>query len=286
MAQRFAGTDPGQENTLSRTTPLSLLTSSGSSGWWIEQPTPVIGLAGEASRWGVGCSLARRSGRMSRSMDESASTPGEIAALRQALDLLDRRIEREAAVCATSVAELRRQHHAAPKRRGGPGSADARRYALGSTLALVGAGEVDDTALVGLLAHPVRMLAWMAEALERGAGPMFGDLVDAVLAAPGRRAWCQQWGRVLRWRQQKPRYDAAVASFIASGRTGPNEPWRRKDITDDQAALIAILADLMGESAPILALRGDAFDWIRDQGGNPTYWREPPLPPSPEDEHE
>ena len=73
-------------------------------------------------------------------------------------------------------------------------------------------------------------------------------------------------------------YDAAVQSFVDNGRAGWREPWRKKDVTDDQAALIATLVAILGESAPELATRGEAFDWIRARGGNPRYWREPSRP--------
>lgn len=206
-----------------------------------------------------------------RGMEELVSCLDDLAALRRALDLLDNRIEREAAVCTTRLSDLRRQHKAAPKRRGGAGSIDAKRYALGASLALVGAGDVDRDALLGLMAHPVQMLRWMTYALVDGAGPTFGAVIDAVLADSSRRTWCEQWGRILRWREQKQRYDAAVASFLVSGRTGAHEPWRREPATDDQIALVQILAGLLGEPIPDVSLRGPAFEWILERGGNPTY---------------
>lgn len=183
-------------------------------------------------------------------------------------------------ICEASISELRRQHHALTKRRGSGRSADASNYALGAGLTLVGMEGVDDTALVGLMAHADQMLAWLRQARDRGAGPMFGDLVKAVFADPACYSWCRQWGRILQWRRRKALYDAAVTSFMASGKAGPKARWRREEISDDQAALIATLAHILGEALPDLANRGEAFDWIYARGGNPTYWQEPASPPA------
>lgn len=212
-------------------------------------------------------------------------TSDDLAVLRRSLERLGRCIDQEAEVCAAKLSELRRQHKAAPRRRGGSGSLDARAYALGLVLTLVGGGPIDGTALLGLLAHPARMLRWMADAVAAGAGPMFGDVVAAVLDDPARRSWCEQWGRIFQWRRRKPLYDAAVASFMASGRLGEREAWRTLLPTDDQMALMQVLAALLGEEVPNLATRGEAFEWIRVRDGNPIFWQEPSLPPELEGGH-
>ena len=163
-------------------------------------------------------------------------------------------------ICEASISDLRRQHHALTKRRGRGRSADATHYVLGAGLALVGMDGVDDTALVGLMAHPDQMLAWLHQARERGAGPMFGDLVKAVFADPAFYGWCRQWGRIFQWRRRKALYDAAVTSFMASGKAVPKARWRREEISDDQAALITTLAHILDEPLPELANRGEAFE--------------------------
>lgn len=210
----------------------------------------------------------------------TASPSSTVAdAVRQRSDRLIGAIEAKSRVCEASVGELRRQHHALARRRGGGKGPDASRYALGHVLAMVGAEDVSDTALLGLLANPDEMLAWLGEARRAGAGPMVGDLVRAVFADEARCGWCEQWGRILQWRHRAALYHRAVRSFVDSGRTGPAEQWRRKDVTDDQAALIATLVGIIGEPAPAVLTRGEAFDWIYARGGNPRYWREPaPLP--------
>jgi len=216
-------------------------------------------------------------------MDYEAERQADFAALMATIDGKVLAVDRQIEIAAESLGELRRQAQALSKRRGGPGSRDALKYALGSVLAMLGLADIGDTALLGLFAHPMAMTRWMARELTRTPGADFGDLIATVLADERRRSWCEQWGRILQWRHRKPVYDAAVQSFIDSGRTGPSEPWRRHDITVDQQSLMLTLADLLGEPIPDIRTKGAAFDWIYERAGNPTYWAEPALPDNLED---
>jgi hypothetical protein len=169
------------------------------------------------------------------------------------------------------------------KRRGGPGSADARKYALGSVLAMLGLAEVDDTALLGLLSHSDQIPRLSDRLREGNIDTNFAGQVRALLADPEIGPWCRQWGRILQWRQRAPLYETEVTRFLASGKTGADQRWRKRDITAAQLFLIRTLEALLGTTFPdspdAPANRGDAFDWIHAHGGNPTYWQEPPLPP-------
>lgn len=202
----------------------------------------------------------------------------ELAALMSTLDALDLQVSADIALVEDKLPELRRLAKAEPHRRGGVGSRDANKYALGSVLVMLGLEHVGDTVLLGLFAHPDLMLRWMAEVRQSGGSQSFDALIGRILADPERRAFCRQWGRILQWRYRKPLYDAAVTSFIESGRTGPKEKWRKHDASDDQLALIAKLCDLLEEPLPDLRTKGSAFDWIRERGGNPEYWIQPELP--------
>lgn len=173
--------------------------------------------------------------------------------------------------------ELRRQACALPKRRGGAGSRDARKYALGSTLAVLGLADIDDIALLGLLAHPLQMLRWASSILSSTPDLGFGALIQTVLSDSHRRAWCEQWGRALWWRYRKALYDAEVTSFLNSGRTGRGERWRRDQPTAVQLGLILDLCGVLHETGPKVGTKGEAFDWIYARGGNPTFWEEPAL---------
>lgn len=222
----------------------------------------------------------RRRGRDYLVGMSTTATPKDVdlEGILSALQALERRAGAEITIIEEKLPELRRQARAAPHRRGGAGSRDANKYALGSVLVMVGLEQIEPAVLLGLLTHPELMLRWIAEArLALGPHP-FGELIAHVVSDPERREFCRQWGRILEWRYRKPLYDAAVTSFVNSGKTGPREKWRGHDVTDDQAALIEKLCDLLDEPLPDLWTKGEAFDWIYERGGNPEYWAEPEIP--------
>jgi hypothetical protein len=203
--------------------------------------------------------------------DALRSLLGELASLQEQVSAGIRIIE-------DKLPELRRIATAKQHRRGGAGSRDAMKYDLGSVLVMVGLEQADPKALLGLIAHPILLVRWTGEVMLATGLTSFGELVAEVLADPRRLTFCRQWGRILGWRYRKPLYDARVTSFLTSGRAGPHEPWRKKDVTDDQERLIDTLVDLLDQPRPNLVTRGEAFDWIYERGGNPEYWREPELP--------
>lgn len=189
----------------------------------------------------------------------------------------------ELALAEERLPELRRQAKARLKRRGGSGSPDAEKYKLGSVLAMLGFRGADDLALLGLLASGDRGFQWLAEArVEHGPMP-FADLVRLAIADEQRANWCRAWGEY-RWKAyKKPIYDAAVADFLENGPVAPNEPWRGYDISDAQADVIEDICEAAGIPLPDLETRGEAFEWIRERGGNPAYWNEPEQPAEWED---
>ena len=196
------------------------------------------------------------------------------ARLLATLDALHGSISSELTLVEDSIAEQRRQAHAATKRR----KRDAARYALGGTFMALGFDRLDDTMLVGLFAHPDLMLSWLVEAREALGPASFAELVARILADAARAVWCREWGIHLRWARQKQLYDAEVASFIASGRTGPREKWRRDPVTVGQAWLIDLVCELARLQNPALATKGEAFEWLYAAGGDPRFATKPPTP--------
>lgn len=142
---------------------------------------------------------------------------------------------------------------------------------------MLGFERLDDTMMVGLFAHPDLMLRWLVAAREQGPAT-FVNLVSRVLADPVRAAWCRDWGTYLRWERRKALYDAEVTSFIASGRTGPKERWRRDPVTVEQAWLIELVCELNGLPDPALTTKGDAFEWLYAAGGDPRFSVKPAMP--------
>lgn len=179
-----------------------------------------------------------------------------------------------------NLADLRRNARANQGRRGGAGSADAAKYALGSALTMLGFGPDDELVLLGLWSQPDVALRWLATArLKQGQASLY-EMIATITADPDRQAWCRQAGSRLRWQRMKALYDASVTSFLESGKAGPHEKWRKLPITDDQADLIATLSQLLRIEIPKLADRGSAFEWIHERGGNPRYWHAPGHPPA------
>ncbi|MEO1968563.1 MAG: hypothetical protein ABGW87_07625 [Sphingomonadaceae bacterium] len=210
---------------------------------------------------------------------ESTSSEGPLARILDSLRELERSAASELALIEEKLPELQRQARAKPKRRGGKGSIDAAKYQLGSVLTLCGFEGTDDLVLLGFLACGDRALQWMAEA-RLAFGPMtFAELVRAALADPQRTAWCRKWGEYRRKVYKKAAYDQSVTSFLESGKTGPRQRWRRAEITAEQHDIIEDICTALGRPKPTLSNRGQAFDWIFKNGGNPNFWV-PPVEPN------
>ena len=150
----------------------------------------------------------------------------DFATIMAAIDGTADAIRRDLGVVEERLPELRRQARADPRRR----SRDATRYALGGTLTTLGFERINPIALTGLLGNPVQMLAWLADARAVVGDAPLVDLIDTVFEDADRYDWCRQFGVHIGWRHGKALYDAAVTSFLTSGRTGRNERWRREAI--------------------------------------------------------
>ncbi len=195
------------------------------------------------------------------------------------LQELDTALASDVVIAEEELSELQRQARAAPHRRGGPGSRDAQKYRLGSSLWLYGFEHFDPQELTGILAHPILLLLWVGEIALRAPKAPLGELLDEALSDPARASFCKQWGRVIEWRYRKELYNEEIRSFERSGKTGANACWRKEKPSKKQEALISTLCDVLELADPCLKTKGDAYEWIREHGGNPSFWEEPPLPP-------
>ncbi|WP_343342880.1 hypothetical protein WJT74_06350 [Sphingomicrobium sp. XHP0239] len=176
------------------------------------------------------------------------------------------------------LTELRRLANVAPHRRGGPHSMDANKYRLGSALVLMGLEDLDVRFLTGLLARPRLMVKWMGEALLQHPDARIVSLLQTIQNSDVRSDYCRRTGAAIAWRWRKRLYDAAVRSFLESGRCGEDEPWRKRTVTVDQDYLIDEICELLDLPRRVFCNRGEAFDWIRAIGGNPNYWTAPDFP--------
>lgn len=187
-------------------------------------------------------------------------------------------------IAQAKLGELKRQARARPRRRGGAGSHETSKYAIGGAVLML-TGTIDATTFAGFLAQTDMMLEWMVEA-RLAHGPLgFGALVAIIFADARKADWCRRWGALIEWHHRKALYDASVTSFITSGRDGPGEQWRRDEVTDDQVDLVKTLCTILDEPHPMLADKGEAYEWIRERGGNPAYWTPPPHPNNWSEDH-
>jgi|TARA_Y100000815_G_scaffold270771_1_gene296076 hypothetical protein len=150
---------------------------------------------------------------------------------------------------------------------------------LGGLLLTIGFENIDYYALYGLMAHPDHLLKWAIEARQRSASQDLARLIEQIFDDDRRAERCAEWGRYLSWIRVRTLYEAEVTSFIASGKTGEKQLWRRDPVSSKQLYLIAQICRLEGVANPNFAKKGNAFDWLYARGGNPRYLNRPaPLP--------
>ncbi len=193
----------------------------------------------------------------------SSSCEGDLGAVREQLSELRRNARRH--VCKNADRKP---------------SDDEIKYRLGSVLHVLGASAADPVALLGLLYHTDVALGWLARARGASGAPPLFDLIADVFGDPERLDWCRRWGMAISWERSRALYQAEVESFLASGKADdPRARWRKKPATANQIYLIAQICELRSVPAPPALNRGEAFDWIRREGGNPRYWAPPHGPP-------
>ena len=143
-------------------------------------------------------------------------------------------------------------------------------YRLGAALEPTGGLAVDDVFLSGLDllgGHGVALLAAAAASAPEGA-----SLSELML----RLAWTdagkviRAWGVWSRFTWLRDLYRTAVLAFENSvaGRN-PLGSWRRDPPTARQAYLAVELARFLQVAKPELANKGEAHDWLHNNGGKP-----------------
>jgi hypothetical protein len=191
-------------------------------------------------------------------------------------DLLDR-IGIEEAAAVTPLNDLRREIHQYGKRRcDKEASRDNLTYYLGFAFDVNDALNLDSLALTGLLSLP-----WEAftSTFEGGAGKPV-RLIDGLrlaLVQPAVIEWARAQGVWLQWKRLEAIYREAVEDFRNSDAF--RQPgWRRKRVTRAQHYLIGEIHRILGVPVPALATRGQAYDFIAANGGNPRFLTAPPVP--------
>ena len=184
-------------------------------------------------------------------------------------------IEENAAI--TPLSDLRREIHQYGKRRcDAEASRDNLKYYLGFAFEVNQALDVDSLALAGLLSLPWQAFATLFMDVSRVPDRVIDGLRRA-LTNPSVLEWAQAQGVWLQWKRLEAIYRQEVDDFRNSDAYG-QKGWRRRSITRPQHYLIGEIHRVLGVQLPALATRGQAFDFIAANGGNPRFLFEPPVP--------
>jgi len=155
-------------------------------------------------------------------------------------------------------------------------------YRTGSALEPNNGHLLDDIALAGfdhLGAFGLLLLVDIAqhhpgESLSGLLRILFGSEAGACI-----RAW-GSWSR-LTWLRQL--YINETVTFISTKKgSDPAQRWRQDNVTLNQKHLVREIARILGIAEPKFKKRGRAFEWLKEQGGNPRFWTTPPMPALPQ----
>lgn len=157
-------------------------------------------------------------------------------------------------------------------------------YRTGSAFEPHGGHLLDDVALAGFdhlgafgilllmpiaLTHPRKSLSWLLTEL-------FASEAGAAI---------REWGKWSRLRWLHNLYWKETAFFLSSEKGwDPKARWRSEKPTASQKHLVREISRVLQLAEPTFAKRGDAFDWLKAQGGNPRFASAPPMPTLPASE--
>lgn len=207
-------------------------------------------------------------------MEEKNST--EVASALRAVQA--RAIENEASTLS-ELSEIRRADRAGRNLRTKRQREDHKKYVLGGVLSGFGLGDIDPTALAGLLRNPETFGKWLAEAARRLGTSDVATAMRLFIDKPEVLAWLRAWGHDAEYRSRAVQYQAAVRGFDEYDASS-SKRWRAARVTPDQLAIAGHICAVEGISMPLLRNRGAAFDWIREHGGDTRYSLNRPLPPT------
>lgn len=147
-------------------------------------------------------------------------------------------------------------------------------YYLGFAFEVNRALDLDSLAFAGLLSLPSEIFSGLLQGKKASARLV--DTFRDVLSHRVVNEWARAKGAWLQWKRLEAIYRSEVEDFRNSDafhRPG----WRRKTITRNQYYLIGEIHRILGIAVPPLATRGQAYDVIALNGGNPRFLTEPPL---------
>lgn len=154
-------------------------------------------------------------------------------------------------------------------------------YRIGGALEPNDGHMLDDIALSGfdhLGAFGLLLLSPIALA---NPGESFSGLLRLLFASDV-GAEIREWGVWSRmsW-LHKLYWQETVGFFQTKEGSDPKQRWRSQSVKPRQIHLIREIARTFDMPEPKFRRRGDAFEWIKAQGGNPRFHTPPPMPKLP-----
>ena len=204
-----------------------------------------------------------------------------LISLRDAARALLEATAQDQARCAIGMADLEQLVHdaeAAAHRRAAFNAIDRAKYRLGSAFEVNEALDLDPITLAGWLAGGSAALLLLVRVAL--ANP------DRSIASSLRSLFLSPAGPVLRelgvwasWQRLKALYVEEVEAVQASSfGQNPNHSSRRKPPTIKQNYLASEICRALQIEPRSFRTRGETYEWLLAQGGNPRFWSEPPRP--------
>lgn len=169
------------------------------------------------------------------------------------------------------------------------GSRDSRVYQLGAAIEVLDGLDIDPIRFLGFLAAGARSLEPMVDA---AAAEPLGSVVDYMRAAIDSDALAQYFRELgeyyyFNWSASIAQLETAEFNQLPLA-NDPTAHWRSKPPTPRQLYIVDRICNVRTAKDPAylrpkLKTRGDCYDFIARNNGNPRFWPTPDRPAYPND---
>lgn len=154
-------------------------------------------------------------------------------------------------------------------------------YRTGSALEPNGGHLLDDIALAGLDHLGAFGLLLVVDVAQHHPHESLSGLLRILFESEA-GACIRTWGSWSRLTWLRQLYISETVTFLNSKKgRDPHQHWRHDNVTLNQKHLVREIARILGIAEPKFKKRGRAFEWLKEQGGNPRFWTPPPMPTLP-----
>lgn len=217
-------------------------------------------------------------------MEEKTSDARISSAIQQVAKQLAARLTADAAIVEGRRGQLDnliRDAETWLHRRAAWNARDKAIYRTGAALEPHGGHLLDDIQLSGLDALGARGVLLLAQTAVQYPNLSLSELIGKLFAST-HSLLIAEWGRWSRLHWLAALQAEETEAFLKTkAGIDPKAAWRTRQQTRRQAFLAEEMARALGVDVPTFANRGEAFDWIRREGGNPRFWALPSMPELP-----